>query len=104
LSTATATLLSTLQISAIEWDTNLMYITPKAATADLKRSIYASYIPALTSADILTLGSAQSTVQLDALTSASAGVLGQTILDTVNDVLYICTGTNKWRKVALSTF
>ena len=104
LSTATATLLSTLQISAIEWDTNLMYITPKAATANLKRSIYASYIPALTSADILTLGSAQSTVQLDALTSASAGVLGQTILDTVNDVLYICTGTNKWRKVALSTF
>jgi len=81
-----------------------MYLTPLAAAANIKRGINASYIPALTSADVLTLGSAQSTLQLNALTTASAGVLGQTILDTVNDILYICTGTNKWRRVQLSNF
>lgn len=101
--------MTTPQAHSVEWDSNLMYLTPLAAAANLKRGINASYIPALTSADILTLGAAQSTVQLNALTSTSAGVLGQTILDTVNDALYICTssgvaGSAKWRKVTLSTF
>jgi hypothetical protein len=95
---------------AVEWDSNLMYITPGAlATANLRRTINAGYIPALTSADILTLGTAQTTVQLNALTTTSAGILGQTILDAVNDALYVCTGTGaagaaKWRKLSLSTF
>jgi hypothetical protein len=107
---SSTTMLTSLVAHAVEWDSNLMYITPASiATANLKRGINASYIPALTSADVLTLGTAQSTVQLNALTSASAGVLGQTILDTVNDALYICTSTGpagaaKWKKVALSTF
>ena len=96
--------MTTPQAHSVEWDSNLMYLTPLAAAANIKRGINASYIPALTSADVLTLGSAQSTLQLNALTSASAGVLGQTVLDTVNEVLYICIGTNKWRKVQLSNF
>jgi hypothetical protein len=87
-----------------------MYITPGAlSTANLRRTINAGYIPVFTSADILTLGAAQSTIQASAFTSTAAGVLGQTILDTVGDALYICTGTGaagvaKWRRVSLSTF
>jgi hypothetical protein len=107
---ASTTQLSTLLAHAVEWDSNLMYITPGAlSTANLRRTINAGYIPALTSADILTLGAAQSTIQANALTSTMQGVLGQTILDAVNDALYVCTGTGaagaaKWRKVSLSTF
>ena len=107
---ASTTQLATLQAHALEWDSNLMYITPGAlATANLRRTINAGYIPALTSADILTLGAAQTTIQANALTSTMQGVLGQTILDAVNDALYVCTGTGaagaaKWRKLTLSTF
>jgi hypothetical protein len=95
---------------SVEWDSNLMYTTPGAlSTANLRRTINAGYIPVFTSADILTLGAAQATIQASAFTSTAAGVLGQTILDTVGDALYICTGTGtagsaKWRKVSLSTF
>jgi hypothetical protein len=103
------TTLTTPIAHTVEWDSNLLYLTPLAAAANIKRTVNASYIPALTSADVLTLGSAQSTLQLSALTTTSAGLLGQTILDAVNDALYICTGTGvagaaKWRKVSLSTF
>jgi hypothetical protein len=107
---ASTTQLSTLLAHAVEWDSNLMYITPGAlSTANLRRTINAGYIPVFTSADILTLGAAQSTIQASAFTSTAAGVLGQTILDTVGDALYICTGTGaagvaKWRRVSLSTF
>jgi hypothetical protein len=104
------TMLTSLSAHAVEWDSNLMYITPGAlSTANLRRTINAGYIPVFTSADILTLGAAQSTIQASAFTSTAAGVLGQTILDTVGDALYICTGTGtagsaKWRRVSLSTF
>jgi hypothetical protein len=103
-------LMTTPQAHAVEWDSNLMYTTPGAlSTANLRRTINAGYIPVFTSADILTLGAAQSTIQASAFTSTAAGVLGQTILDTVGDALYICTGTGtagsaKWRRVSLSTF
>jgi hypothetical protein len=102
-------LLNTATAHRVEWDSNLMYLTPSAAAGNIKRTINAGYITASTSADILTLGAAQSTVQFGALTSTSPGLLGQTILDTSNDALYICTGTGvagaaKWRKVSLSTF
>jgi len=37
-------------------------------------------------------------------TSTSPGIIGQIAVDNVNDWLYVCTDTNVWKRIALTTF
>lgn len=74
-------LLTTPSANAIEWDGTSMYLTTSAGTRTT--NLVNTAIPA---------------------TATSAGVVGQMAVDNTNSFLYVCTATNVWKRVLLTTF
>jgi len=74
-------LMTTPQAHALEWDGTSMHLTTGAAVRTT--NVVNTAIPS---------------------TSTSAGVVGQIAVDNVGNWLYVCTATNVWKRVALTTF
>ena len=66
---------------AVEWDGTSMYLT--TSTAARTTNVVATAIPA---------------------TATSTGVVGQMAVDNTGSWLYVCTATNVWKRVLLTTF
>lgn len=77
----TGVLLTTPVAHSVEWDGTSMYLTTSAGTRTT--NLVNTAIPA---------------------TATSAGVVGQMAVDNTNSFLYVCTATNVWKRVLLTTF
>jgi hypothetical protein len=78
---AGAALMTAPQGHAVEWFNDQMYLTTAAGVRTTNTTHVA--IPA---------------------TSTSAGLVGQVAVDNTNNLLYVCTATNVWKRTALTTF
>jgi hypothetical protein len=78
---AGAALLTTPVAHYVEWFNDQMYLTTAAGVRTTNTTHVA--IPA---------------------TSTSAGLVGQIAVDNTNNWLYICSATNVWKRIALTTF
>jgi hypothetical protein len=74
-------LMTTPSAHSIEWDGTSMYLTTSSAVRTT--NVVNTTVPA---------------------TSTSTGVIGQIAVDNTNNWLYVCTATNVWKRVALTTF
>ena len=78
---AGAALMTAPQANAVEWFNDTLFLTTAAGVRTT--NVVSTTIPA---------------------TSTSAGTVGQTAIDNTNNWFYVCTATNVWKRIALTTF
>ena len=78
---AGAALMTAPQAHAVEWFNDTLFLTTAAGVRTT--NVVSTTIPA---------------------TSTSAGIVGQTAIDNTNNWFYVCTATNVWKRIALTTF
>ena len=78
---AGAALMTAPQAHAVEWFNDTLFLTTAAGVRTT--NVVSTTIPA---------------------TSTSAGIVGQTAIDNSNNWFYVCTATNVWKRIALTTF
>jgi hypothetical protein len=78
---AGAALMTAPQANAVEWFNDTLFLTTAAGVRTT--NVVSTSIPA---------------------TSTSAGIVGQTAIDNANNWFYVCTATNVWKRIALTTF
>jgi hypothetical protein len=78
---AGAVLMNTPQAHAVEWFNDTLFLTTSAGVRTT--NVVSTAIPA---------------------TSTSAGIVGQTAIDNANNWFYVCTASNVWKRIALTTF
>jgi hypothetical protein len=76
-----AALMTTPQAHAVEWFNDTLFLTTAAGVRTT--NVVSTAIPA---------------------TSTSAGIVGQTAIDNTNNWFYVCTASNVWKRIALTTF
>jgi hypothetical protein len=74
-------LMTTPQANAVEWFNDTLFLTTAAGVRTT--NVVSTAIPA---------------------TSTSAGIVGQTAIDNANNWFYVCTASNVWKRIALTTF
>jgi hypothetical protein len=78
---AGAALMTSPQAHAVEWFNDTLFLTTAAGVRTT--NVVSTAIPA---------------------TSTSAGIVGQTAIDNANNWFYVCTASNVWKRIALTTF